>query len=515
MSVEEGEEGREVCVGGLPPDTKEDDVLHDFSLAGEIVEVRVSRRDDGECTGTATVTFQNREGAEKACQIKAFGDQNIPIGAVISKSVEISEISPSASMTASLRLSEPMHSLTKIFTAIREQPDRKAFVAGSMKAYMDSVSGKCKEEEEVEVREDYNAEIREAAVLQPDMNNYLDKFPKCRMLMVKIRTMPNNDNKTPAGVLNEYATKLNLELQYEDSHNAVLGPFISTCKMSSMDGNFLYAEGVGRASKKKDAKQMSAAAALENLLEQVPESDFMQPGKNRFMRSGYHTRGRPLRPGLGSRMQQAGNRLQGPRPIAAGKRKFGEVFASSPAVNHSPAPPATGRGGGMVHGLGMIAIPNQTMVMTTGTGMDTPTGAMGMDAQVGMVSPTMMTPMGPMMPMGGMVMSNGNAMLQSAHPSGLMGHVPTLANNYGLDGIQGQNGGGKCMSMQWIGGVKLQEGYQPPPPPYETNPFLLGAGVVQHRGTMNGEVNLGNGMGVPSMQPMGGGMYGAPNQFWM
>lgn len=54
--------------------------------------------------------------------------------------------------------------------------------------------------------------MREAAVLQPDMSSYLDKYPHCRDLMVKIRSMPNNDNKTPAGVLNEYATKLNLEV---------------------------------------------------------------------------------------------------------------------------------------------------------------------------------------------------------------------------------------------------------------------------------------------------------------
>lgn len=56
------------------------------------------------------------------------------------------------------------------------------------------------------------AEIRESAILQPDMNSYLDKFPRCRGLMVQIRSTPNNDNKTPAGVLNEYATKLNLEV---------------------------------------------------------------------------------------------------------------------------------------------------------------------------------------------------------------------------------------------------------------------------------------------------------------
>lgn len=60
------------------------------------------------------------------------------------------------------------------------------------------------------------AEIRESAVLQPDMSSYLDKFPRCRDLMVQIRSTPNNDNKTPAGVLNEYATKLNLEVDWCD-----------------------------------------------------------------------------------------------------------------------------------------------------------------------------------------------------------------------------------------------------------------------------------------------------------
>lgn len=35
---------------------------------------------------------------------------------------------------------------------------------------------------------------------------------------------------------------------------------------------------------KKDAKQVAAAAVLEMLLANVPEQDFLQPGKGKFLR---------------------------------------------------------------------------------------------------------------------------------------------------------------------------------------------------------------------------------------
>jgi hypothetical protein len=35
---------------------------------------------------------------------------------------------------------------------------------------------------------------------------------------------------------------------------------------------------------KKDAKQVAAAAVLEMLLANVPESDFLQPGKGKFLK---------------------------------------------------------------------------------------------------------------------------------------------------------------------------------------------------------------------------------------
>lgn len=35
---------------------------------------------------------------------------------------------------------------------------------------------------------------------------------------------------------------------------------------------------------KKDAKQVAAAAVLEMLLANVPEQDFLQPGKGKFLK---------------------------------------------------------------------------------------------------------------------------------------------------------------------------------------------------------------------------------------
>lgn len=54
------------------------------------------------------------------------------------------------------------------------------------------------------------SKIKEDSVLQPDMSNYLSSFPKCRALLIKIRSTANMENKTPASVINEYAVRLGL-----------------------------------------------------------------------------------------------------------------------------------------------------------------------------------------------------------------------------------------------------------------------------------------------------------------
>lgn len=70
-----------------------------------------------------------------------------------------------------------------------------------------------------------------------------------------------------------------MQLVYTEESDSNLGPFTVTGKVVSPGGDIMYAIGSGRGRGKKDAKQVAAAALLEHLLESVPESEFLQPGK--------------------------------------------------------------------------------------------------------------------------------------------------------------------------------------------------------------------------------------------
>lgn len=48
----------------------------------------------------------------------------------------------------------------------------------------------------------------------PDMNNYLDLYPNCRGLLNTIRSLPNNGTKTPISLVNEYASRLMLDVVF-------------------------------------------------------------------------------------------------------------------------------------------------------------------------------------------------------------------------------------------------------------------------------------------------------------
>lgn len=99
--------------------------------------------------------------------------------------------------------------------------------------------------------------------------------------MVKIRSMPNNDNKTPNAVLHEQVKKMKFKLEYDMPTDLNVGPFTVTCTVTSSNGDIVYAEGTAEASSKKEAKQKASAAAIEMLLVTVNEEEFMTPGRSR------------------------------------------------------------------------------------------------------------------------------------------------------------------------------------------------------------------------------------------
>ncbi len=58
----------EVFVGGLPPDTKEEEVQQAFSAVGQVTGLRLNRRKrTGECKGFGFVRYTDQATAEKAC----------------------------------------------------------------------------------------------------------------------------------------------------------------------------------------------------------------------------------------------------------------------------------------------------------------------------------------------------------------------------------------------------------------------------------------------------------------
>ena len=126
-----------------------------------------------------------------------------------------------------------------------------------------------------------NSEMQSDAVLKPEMQEYLRLFPNCKSLMVKIRMIPNNDNKTPISVINEYAKRTGLNLHYNMPNDMNVGPYYVECKLLSKDRSRVYSDGKGEASTKKEARQIASAHAIESLLMTVREAEFMSSGKSR------------------------------------------------------------------------------------------------------------------------------------------------------------------------------------------------------------------------------------------
>jgi hypothetical protein len=118
----------------------------------------------------------------------------------------------------------------------------------------------------------------------PDPATFLELYPRCKQLVETFRANPNTHNKTPLAILHEYATRLSLELMYNESADSNLGPFTVEAKLTSVGGAVLYATGEGRGRGKKDAKQVAAAGVLEMLLTNVPDTDFLQPGKAKILK---------------------------------------------------------------------------------------------------------------------------------------------------------------------------------------------------------------------------------------
>ncbi|CAD7700323.1 unnamed protein product [Ostreobium quekettii] len=169
---------------------------------------------------------------------------------------------------------DPKASINALIRSLRAATDKKPAVTAAFKAAMEGMKRPHVESQQ----EDRNMVAEQPAAALLDMSSYLDSFAKCKSLMHSIRSSPGGENKTPLAVLHEYATRWNLEVSHEENSASNMGPFDVETKLTDNRGH-TYATGAGRGRNKKDARQISAAATLNLLLETLSEDYFIQPGK--------------------------------------------------------------------------------------------------------------------------------------------------------------------------------------------------------------------------------------------
>lgn len=268
----------EVFVGGLPPDTKEEEVQQAFSAVGQVTGLRLNRRKrTGECKGFGFVRYTDQATAEKACsEVREVCGK--PVGVHISRGRSVDQLVEDQIADVQ-EDADPDASVNKLLRLLRSHTDRKAATAAALKAVLTLPSRKVVPVEEPLSRESSPPPVLEPPEPIPDPESFLDGFLRCKHLVETFRANASTHNKTPLAILHEYATRLGLELAYNETSEGTLGPFNVEAKLTSVGGSVLYATGSGRGRGKKDAKQVSAAAVLEMLLVNVPESDFLMPGK--------------------------------------------------------------------------------------------------------------------------------------------------------------------------------------------------------------------------------------------
>ncbi|BDA51676.1 hypothetical protein COCOBI_19-2320 [Coccomyxa sp. Obi] len=242
----------------------------------------------------------------------------------------------------------------------------------------------------------------------------LSDFPACKRLVDAYRKIFRIPNKTPLSVLYEYASRLNLTvsnmhgpvkqwkvsghyhfvglnihlgtafccwglptlscckpppsnlleqqvaLVFEEmQEGAGPGPFVLRTMLKDADGATLYQPGVGVARAKKDAKQLAAAALLEQLLETVPFQDLLYKSEKQQQLKDLQVsrmrwsagRGQGLAARLGSRPGQVtGQPPRGLPPLFAASMNASSVPSGMPVAAHDSLPNAPSSSTGLLPG---------------------------------------------------------------------------------------------------------------------------------------------------------------------
>ncbi|EFJ42790.1 hypothetical protein VOLCADRAFT_96996 [Volvox carteri f. nagariensis] len=102
--------------------------------------------------------------------------------------------------------------------------------------------------------------------MSPDLTTALAAYPKINKLINSLKGTPRP--KTPLMILHEYASKMSYEVTNHETSDGPSGPYtVETRMLSGGNRGTTIATASGKARTKKDAKQVSAAAVLEKLLD--------------------------------------------------------------------------------------------------------------------------------------------------------------------------------------------------------------------------------------------------------
>lgn len=104
------------------------------------------------------------------------------------------------------------------------------------------------------------------------MAEYLEPYPLCTELMIRMRSFTGNETHTPCSTLHFYADRSRLKVDYECLNAPFHPPYVLRCKVASIETGVEYAVADGKARTKKEAKQIAAAAAIEMLRRHYDES---------------------------------------------------------------------------------------------------------------------------------------------------------------------------------------------------------------------------------------------------
>ncbi|GIL48027.1 hypothetical protein Vafri_4728 [Volvox africanus] len=227
-----------------------------------------------------------------------------------------------------------------------------------------------------------------AGGMSQDLLAALTAYPKILNLLETLKDNPRTA-KTPVMILHEYAAKMTYEVTYHETSDGPAGPYtVESRLMSGGQKRTTVATASAKARTKKDAKQVSAAALVEKLLEGprgLSPNDLLPAPKPLGSGAG-STRGgggkAGSEKGRGAQGNGAGNARKGPggrssgtqggrfTPLPPPQQQHNALFygrdalnkagAPAPSLKLTPPPPApsfhgplmSSRGGGMLYSGG-------------------------------------------------------------------------------------------------------------------------------------------------------------------